>query len=212
VNPSPLPQKRAPVSRFPNDRLGDAELVQAVVRGDVDAVGVVWDRYSALVRSVLRGSLGPDSGVEDLLQEVFIVFLRCARDLRDANALRAFLIAVAVRLVTVELRRRRVRRWVTLSPNDEMPDSSVMPRDFAGLETLRGLYRILGRMPHRRRLAFVLRNVQGLEITEVAKALDVSESTAKREIARAKEVIQVRSRGEPALWQYLKSLEGGSHA
>jgi len=132
--------------------------------------------------------------------------------MRDANALRAFLIAVAVRLVTVELRRRRVRRWVTLSPTDQMPDSSVLPKDFAGLETLRGLYRILARMPHRRRLAFVLRNVQGLEITEVAKALDVSESTAKREISRANEVIRIRSHGEPALWQYLQSLEGGSHA
>lgn len=212
MNPSPIPIKRAPVSRFPNDRLGDAELVQAVAQGDVNAVEVVWDRYSALVRSVLRGALGPDSAIEDLLQEVFIVFLRCARDLRDANALRAFLVAVAVRLVTVELRRRRVRRWVTLSPTDTMPDSSVSPRDFAGLETLRGLYRILERMPNRRRLAFVLRNVQGLEITEVAKALNTSESTAKREISRAKEVIRVRSRGEPALWQYLQSLEGGSHA
>jgi len=212
VSPSPVLQKRAPVSRFPNERLGDAELVQAVAHGDVSAVGVVWDRYSSLVRNVLRGALGPDSAVEDLLQEVFIVFLRCARDLRDANALRAFLIAVAVRLVTVELRRRRVRRWVILSPTDEMPDSSVSPRDFAGIETLRGLYRILEKMPHRRRLAFVLRNVQGLEVADVAQALDVSESTAKREISRAKEVIRVRSRGEPALWQYLQSLEGGSHA
>ena len=93
-----------------------------------------------------------------------------------------------------------------------MPDSSVSPRDFAGIETLRGLYRILEKMPHRRRLAFVLRNVQGLEVADVAQALDVSESTAKREISRAKEVIRVRSRGEPALWQYLQSLEGGSHA
>jgi RNA polymerase sigma-70 factor (ECF subfamily) len=191
--------------------LGDAELAQAAARGDVEAVGVIWDRYSALVRSVLRGAIGPDSAVEDLLQEVFIVFLRCASDLRDASALRAFLIAVAVRLVTVELRRRRVRRWVTLSPTDEMPDSTVSPRDFAGLETLRGLYRLLERMPNRRRLAFVLRNVQGLEIAEVAKALDVSESTAKREVSRAKEVIRVRCRTEPSLWQYLQGLEGGTH-
>jgi len=212
VNPSPAPQKRAPVSRFPADRLGDAELVQAVVRGDTDAAGVVWDRYSALVRSVLRGALGPDSAIEDLLQEVFVVFLRCARDMRDTSALRPFLTAVAVRLVTVELRRRRVRRLVMLSPNDEMPDSSVLPRDFAGQEVLRGLYRILERMPPRRRLAFVLRHVQSLEITEVAAALEVSESTAKREVSRAKEAIQIRARGEPALWQFLQGLEGGKHA
>jgi RNA polymerase sigma-70 factor, ECF subfamily len=212
VNFSPIAQKRGLVARFPSDRLGDAELVQAVVRGDVDAVGVIWDRYSTLVRAVLRGALGPDSSVEDLLQDVFFAFLRCARDLRDANALRAFLIAVAARLVTVELRRRRVRRWATLSPTDEMPDSAVMPRDFAGLETLRGLYRILGKMPHRRRLAYALRHIQGFEISEVAKALNVSESTAKREVARAKEAIQLRARSEPALWQYLQGLKGGGYA
>lgn len=199
------------MSRFPAERLGDAELVQAVASGDAAAAGVVWDRYASLVRSVLRGALGPDSAIEDLLQEVFVVFLRCVRDIRDSSALRSFLMAVAVRLVTVELRRRRVRRWVTLSPNDEMPDSSVMPRDFGGLEILRGLYRILERLPARRRLAFVLRHVQSLEITEVAAALDVSESTAKREISRAKEAIQVRARGEPALWQYLQGLQGGKH-
>jgi len=211
VKPSLAPQKLAPVSRFPAERLGDAELVQAVASGDAAAAGVVWDRYASLVRSVLRGALGPDSAIEDLLQEVFVVFLRCVRDIRDSSALRSFLMAVAVRLVTVELRRRRVRRWVTLSPNDEMPDSSVMPRDFGGLEILRGLYRILERLPARRRLAFVLRHVQSLEITEVAAALDVSESTAKREISRAKEAIQVRARGEPALWQYLQGLQGGKH-
>jgi len=60
-------------------------------------------------------------------------------------------------------------------------------------------------MPHRRRLAFVLRNVQGLEVADVAQALDISESTAKREISRAKEVIRVRSRGEPALGNICKA-------
>jgi RNA polymerase sigma-70 factor, ECF subfamily len=212
VNPAPAQQKLTPVSRFPADRLGDAELVQAVVQGDSEAAGVIWDRYSVRVRSVLRGALGPDSAIEDLLQEVFVVFLRCAGDMRDLSALRPFLTAVAVRLVTVELRRRRVRRWVTLSPTEEMPDSSVMPRDFTGLEVLRGLYRILEKMPHRRRLAFVLRHVQSLEITEVAAALDVSESTAKREVSRAREAIQLRARCEPALYQYLQGLEGGKHA
>ncbi len=183
--------------------------MQAVVKGDPEAAGVVWDRYAGLVRGVLRGALGPDSAIEDLLQEVFVVFLRCACDMRDKSALRPFLIAVAMRLLTVELRRRRVRRWVTLSPTDEMPDSTVMPRDFAGLEILRGLYRILDTMPQRRRLAFVLRHVQRLEMTEVAAALGVSESTAKREVCRARDAIQIRARGEPALYQYLQGLEGG---
>lgn len=201
-----------PVARFPSERLGDAELVEALARGDVEVMGVIWDRYSALIRAILRGSFGPDAIVEDLLQEVFVVLLRCAADLRDPHALRAFLISVAVRSCTVEFRRRKVRRWVALLPNDELPDCPVSPTDFAGSEILAALYRILESMSVRRKLAFVLRHVQGFEISEVANALGVSESTTKREITHACEIIRNRAKSEPALWQYLQDLERHSHA
>jgi RNA polymerase sigma-70 factor (ECF subfamily) len=175
-------------------------------------MGAVWDRYSALVRGILRGSFGPDGVVEDLLQEVFLVLFRCATDLRDPNALRAFLVSVAVRLITVEFRRRKVRRWVSLSPSGELPESTVSPCDFAGIEILRALYRILDSMSTRRRMAFILRHVQGLEVSEVASAMRVSESTAKRDIAHACDTVRRRAKSEPSLWQYLQDVERGSHA
>jgi hypothetical protein len=63
-----------PVSRFPYERVGDAELLEALQVGDGEAAGVLWDRYAPIVRQVLRSSLGSaDSGVEDLVQETFIV-------------------------------------------------------------------------------------------------------------------------------------------
>lgn len=211
VSPDPLPQRRLQVAVFPQERLGDAELVEAVVRGDTQAAGVVWDRYSMLVRSVVRGALGFDASTEDVVQEVFISFLRCAADIRDGHALRAFLVSVATRKSIVELRKRRVRRWVTLSVNGDLPDQPVVPSDFAGRAVLQGFLRVLESIPHRRRMAFVLRHLQNLEISEVAAALHISESTAKREIARATETIKIRARYEPALSQFLQSLEGGSH-
>jgi RNA polymerase sigma-70 factor (ECF subfamily) len=198
----------APVSRFPYERLGDAELVQAVGRGDTEAVGVIWDRYATLVRSVLRASLGPDAAIEDLLHEVFIVLLKSASSVRDANALRPFLTGVAVRLVAVELRRRKVRRLVGLSPTGVVPDVSVPPEDLEATEALKALYRLLERMPSRRRLAFVLRHVQGFELAEVAATIGISESTAKREILRARTQILQRGLAEPALRPYLETTEG----
>ena len=204
-------QRRLHVAPFPHERLGDAELVQAVVRGDSEAAGVVWDRYSEQVRSVVRSALGFDSATEDLVQEVFISFVSCAADIRDGNSLRAFLAGVAIRKSLVELRRRRVRRWVTLSATGELPDSSVLAGDFSSREVLRGLYRILETLPDRRRLAFVLRHVQDLELTEVSAVLGISVSTAKREIARAVETIRIRAKNEPAVAQYLQGLQGGSY-
>jgi len=206
-----IASRQPSVSRFPRERLGDSELVEAVARGDTGALGVVWDRYSHVVRSVLRSNLGADAAVEDLLQEVFIALLRGASELRDPSALRAYLVSVAVRLVLVELRRRRVRRWVMLSPKGEVPEVPSAPSDLDGTLALRGLGRLLELLPPRRRVAFVLRQVHGLELTEVAAALQVSESTVKREVSRARRAIVARAkRVEPSLWEYIQRVDEGA--
>jgi RNA polymerase sigma-70 factor, ECF subfamily len=208
---SRVPELVAPVSRFPYERLGDAELVEAVACGDSQAVAVIWDRYSPLVRSVVRASLGPDSATEDLLQDVFVAFLRSADTVRNASALRGFLIGVTVRLVALELRRRKIRRWVSLSPSGSLPEMPVAPRDIEGREALQAIYRLLSRMPSRRRLAFVLRVVQGCEILEVASSLGVSDSTAKREVLRAQEQLLRHAGREPALLHYIERTLGRRH-
>jgi RNA polymerase sigma-70 factor (ECF subfamily) len=192
------------VSRFPAERLGDAELVQAAARGDADAISVIWDRYAALVRGVLRGALGPDLVVEDLLQEVFIALVKGAKGIHEGSALRGYLVGVAVRLAALELRRRKVRRWVMLSPTGELPDTAVLPRDTEGRQALQALYRVLDQLGSRRRLAFVLRHVQGMGLVEVAAALKVSESTARRELARARTHVARSGQREPALHAYIE--------
>ena len=77
---------------------------------------------------------------------------------------------------------------------------------------LRALDRILDRMPARRRMAFVLRHVQGCEVSEAAALLGVSESTVKREARRARASIEMRAaQSEPWLWDYLQRLESVEH-
>jgi RNA polymerase sigma-70 factor, ECF subfamily len=194
----------APVARFPQDRYGDAQLVVDVARGDRNALGVVWDRYSGLVRSVLFGAVGPDTGAEDLLQEVFLAFHRGAGNIRDGSALRGYLVQVAVRLAALELRRRKIRRWVGLSATGDVPDVPTAPADVEGRESLRALHRVLEQLGARPRLAFVLRHVQGMELQEVAAALRISESTVRRELVRARQRLASLARREPALTPYFE--------
>lgn len=212
VNPQPIPQRRLQIAHLPpTTDWSDAELVEAVSRGDGEAAGAVWDRYSKLVRGIVRSALGFDASVEDVVQEVFVAFLRCTSDIRDGSSLRSFLASVATGKSISELRKRRVRRWVTLSASGELPDIPVVPADIANRAVLQALYRILQSMPHRRRMAFVLRHLQYLEVSDIASTLQVSQSTVKREITRAAETIEMRARSEPALSQYMHSLEEGRH-
>jgi RNA polymerase sigma-70 factor (ECF subfamily) len=111
-----------------------------------------------------------------------------------------------------ELRRRRVRRWMTLLPSDEIGEMHASVDDVESTQVLRALDRVLDRMPARRRMAFVLRHVQGCEVSEAAAMLGVSESTVKREARKARSSIETRAaQSEPWLWDYLQRLESVNH-
>lgn len=188
--------------------MSDKQLVEAAARGDRAAIAAVWDRYSALVRGVLWGALGPDGALDDLVQDVFIAFVRGADRIDDGSRLRPYLASVAARLAALEIRRRRVRRWVRLSPTGDLPDQPAPPQDSESRQALAALHRVLDKLGSRRRLAFVLRHVEGLEMLEAATALSISESTLRRELLRARQQILLHARHEPALAEFLARSQG----
>lgn len=188
---------------FPAEKRTDTSLVQGTAQGDRKAIAEVWDRYSGLVRGVLYGSLGPDDALDDLTQEVFLGFIRGASRIKDGAALRGYLASMAVRQAAQEIRKRRVRRWVGLTPHGDLPERPAPPADSEHRQALGALNRVLERLSERRRLAFVLRQVQGLEMLEAAHALGISESTMRRELAAAQSFISRSFVNEPALAEFL---------
>lgn len=164
---------------------------------------LLWDRFSQLVRGLLRRSLGPERDVEDHVQEVFLRFFGQLREIRDPAAARSYLVGITVRVSRSELRRRRIRRWLHLTDDGELPDAPAPPCDEAAREALARLYRILDRVDDEARLAFVLRHVEGLELTEVAAALGTSLATTKRRLAKVTARVRALVEGDALLADYV---------
>lgn len=194
------------------DDVDDATLATEAAAGDSAAAGAVWDRYSGLVRGVLRRSLG-DRDVDDHVQEVFLRFFNCVAELRDPAALRCFLIGIAMRVAGTELRRRRVRRWLSFGPTEDLPERATAPLDATAREALLRLYAILDKCDPDTRLLFTARYVERLELTEVATVFGVSLATVKRRLARVSDRVFGMARRDAALVSYLENagnLEGTS--
>ena len=158
----------------------DADLVHALRAGDPEAPARLWARYSPSVGRVLAKTLGPTLEIEDLTQEVFLRVFGRLPSLRDPSALRAFVLAVAMNVLKWELRRRWIGRRVRLSGTGKLPDIESSSADAEARHALQRCYRIFDSLPTKERMAFVLRYMEGMTIDEVANALRVSISTAKR--------------------------------
>jgi RNA polymerase sigma-70 factor (ECF subfamily) len=185
----------------------DATLARALIDKDKAAPRVAWTRFAPLVRRILRRSLGPQHDVEDIVQDVFLCLFERVHTLRDPVALKAFVIAIAVRTSRYEIRRARVRRWVGLSRTSDLPDLRVVNADTSSQHALIHFYQALNRINERDRTAFVLRFIEGMEAAEVAAALDVSVPTARRCFTRAWERVTFFARRDPFLVDYLSELE-----
>jgi RNA polymerase sigma-70 factor (ECF subfamily) len=197
------PRENAPSSSSVGAVPEDSALAQRAAAGDPHAPAEVWDRYAGLVRGIVRRIGGPTCEADDLVQEVFLRFFRQVHALRDPAALRSFLIGITLRVTASDLRSRRVRRWLRLTPAGALPDTedaaSTQPETREGLARL---YGILDDLSPRERIAFVLRHVEGYELVEVATQMECSLATIKRVLSRAQAHVQARVSRDPVLAAY----------
>ena len=163
----------------------DLDLARALINGTDHAAEAAWERYAPLVHRIVSRAIGPDAEVEDVTQEIFYRLFSRIRTLRKPEALRSFVISFAIRIVKWELRRRRARRWLTLSETGDVPDEQLMVMDAEGRYALRRLYGMLDRLSTRERLVLVLRHVEGMTLDEIAEAMELSLATVKRGLRRA---------------------------
>ncbi|HVZ85544.1 MAG TPA: sigma-70 family RNA polymerase sigma factor [Polyangia bacterium] len=163
----------------------DAELARALIAGEARAAEMAWDRYAPLVHGIVSRALGPDAEVEDVTQEIFYRLFARIRLLRKPEALRSFVVSFAVRIVKWELRRRRARRWLTLSETGDVPDDQLLVMNVDNRYALRRLYGLLNLLSTRERLVLVLRHVEGMTLEETAEAMEISLATVKRTLRHA---------------------------
>lgn len=186
----------------------DAAIVEGMRAGQASARAALFDRYGAHVQRVLARVMGPDPELADLLQDVFVRAFSAIASLEDPAALRGWLTSIAVFTARGCIRRRGLRRWFGLGPAREDPPDVPAPTPSEDVSAaLRATYAVLGRMPADERIVFALRFVDGMELTDVARAAGTSLATVKRRLARAEQRFLTLAKREPALQAW---IEGGA--
>jgi RNA polymerase sigma-70 factor (ECF subfamily) len=145
-----------------------------------------------------------------LTQEVFMRVFSRSGGIREASALREFVTAVAVNVLKTELRRRWVRRKVSLSDDGSVPEIEAPRADPEAREALARCYAILDKLGARERAAFVLRYMEEQTLEQVATGLGVSLSTAKRLVTRSSERVSKHVGSDEGLRSFFDRREGAA--
>jgi RNA polymerase sigma-70 factor, ECF subfamily len=157
------------------------------LEGQVELETLFRDHYASIWRLLRRfGVKAPE--LDDAAQEVFWIAARRLPDIRSGSEA-AFLYGVALRVASNV--HRRTRQHLPLAELDdlgELPDLAPSPEERASHRRERALLdSVLDRMPLELRTVFVLFELEGLEVKQIAELEELPVGTASSRLRRARE-------------------------
>jgi RNA polymerase sigma factor (sigma-70 family) len=194
--------------------LSEGQLLRRFVSGrDESAFSTLVSRHGAMVLGVCRRVLGTIPDADDAFQATFLVLLRRAKSLQDADLLGPWLYGVAWRVASrarAGNARRRLEegKAATARPEGAEPDWPAERRELRAV-----LDEEINRLPERYRRPLVLCYVQGLTQEAAARRLRCNAGVLRGRLDRAR----IRLRGRlahrglaPAVGLVLAELVGPS--
>jgi RNA polymerase sigma-70 factor (ECF subfamily) len=145
------------------------ELVERCKRGDRDALGHFYRTYRHEVARNLHRVLGPGRGdLDDVLQEVFIEVFKSIPRFRGDSKISTWLYRVCVNVALQRLRKRRRLAEVQTPDGPEVRDDANPQRSLEARERITAVYRILDELAPKKRVVFILHEIEGREPKEIA--------------------------------------------
>ncbi|MEO8903112.1 MAG: RNA polymerase sigma factor [Polyangiaceae bacterium] len=158
--------------------LSDASALEELSRGQISALGVLYDRYQASVASFVRRATNDASDVEDVVHATFMTAAKAAGNYDGRQSCRPWLVGIAARLLF--RRKRGLSRWaralreLTFREADRYADPH---RELSARDEVHRLSDALEKLSEPKRLVLLLAENEGLSSDEIATALQIPVGT-----------------------------------
>ena len=163
---------------------------KAVVRAPLPTIAEVFREHAPFVWRALRRLGVPESDVDDVTQEVFVVVHRKLADFEGRSSLRTWIYGICARTASDYRRSGRVRREIVTDAPPEAAHDGGQHEALALRQARAQLDRILDTLDDDKRAVFVLYEIEELSMAEVAEALGCPLQTAYSRLHAARKLVE----------------------
>jgi RNA polymerase sigma-70 factor (ECF subfamily) len=174
-------------------------LVERCRLGDKESLGEFYRTYRHDVARNLHRVLGPGrADIDDVLQEVFIEVFRSIARFRGDSKISTWLYRVCVNVALQRLRKRKRLAEVQTAEGPELRDDATPQRSLEARERMAVVYRILDELAPKKRVVFILHEIEGREPKEIAGIVGAPVLTVRTRLHYARKEFFCRAAKEQA--------------
>jgi RNA polymerase sigma-70 factor (ECF subfamily) len=182
-----------------SDEPTETDLLHQAKGGDFAAFQKLVTKLQPRVYGLTFRILQQAQDAEDATQQTFLALIENIADFREESSVATWVLRIATNNALKFLRKKRTVKMISMSemasedsygdvPHPEFiaPWSQTADEIVQQAEVQAELEKALLELDDKYRLVFVLRDIEGLSVRETAQALDLTESTVKVRLLRAR--------------------------
>jgi RNA polymerase sigma-70 factor (ECF subfamily) len=196
----------------PVPALDDSELLAAVRAGDPSAATALHDRVRPQIDRTISRLLTPDDiDRDDIAQQAMIELVSTIGRYRGDCALDSWTSTITARVVYKHIRRRKIERRIfgTFDPDSVvmMRSESRVGREAMARTIIPRVLAHLAAIDESRAWAFVLHDVCGYDLREIAEITGVTVTAAQTRLVRGRREVHERIAADGELANLLECME-----
>lgn len=173
------------------DKITDKELFARVASDDERAFAMFIERYKSRLYNFVFRIISEKETAEDILQDTFLRVYNQRKNYSPDFALSTWVYTIALNLVRSELRKRKLRKYLSLDFLKEESDVELADMGNPEPGQLKPLLeKAINTLPEEYRTAFILCDIERLPYHEIAEIMRVPVGTVKSRINRARSMLR----------------------
>ncbi|MFA5513259.1 MAG: sigma-70 family RNA polymerase sigma factor [Candidatus Kapaibacterium sp.] len=189
------------VKEISSSQSEDLETINRISSGDVNAFGILQNKYKRVVASLIRKMIKDEDDIDDLVQETFIKAYNALDKYKSEYTFSAWIYRIASNSCIDFLRKKRLNvvsidKPISVNSDDddnlyiEIEDFSNRPDvELLNRERYSALQNAIDSLPEKYKLIIKLRHEEELDYNEISKRLEMPLGTVKAHLFRARKLL-----------------------
>jgi RNA polymerase sigma-70 factor (ECF subfamily) len=191
------------ITRELKPRMSDEErLIARAAADDRAAFRELYVRHRGDVARLVYRMLSGRGDIDDVIQEVFVQVHKSLKDFRGQSKFSTWLHRVTVNVVLMHRRAARSRPVFADEPLGDavIHEEDVSPaEDAERRERMRAFARLLDRLADKKRVVFILHELEGIAPAEIAQIVGAPVLTVRTRLFYARRELEAMLADEPSL-------------
>lgn len=177
----------------------EEDLLANLKNGDEKAFITIYKQYSEILWSFLAKFKLEQEDVEDITQQTFVKLWQRRTQLDLDQNIKSYLITIAKNDIYNKIKRQIVhRKYQTHAEHFQEIETHANNNELTEI-----LYRILDKLPEKRRQVYEMSRIKGYSNKEIAEILNISNSTVENHINNSSSYIKKILRNLGFIFAYL---------